>query len=201
MAIKIIGATSATEADVDTTSKALKVISYNAAGTTTMESTAWSGIYGTKIEVVPSTLTAATTYFAMRNTGAKTATIAAFEVQLSFSGTAAASRSVFEIGRFNTATPTGGTAQTAIKMNNASAATSMGDLRFAPGGLTTTSVVFENPIALINVTNQLTWNLAYDLNATIAGMTLAVNEGFYIRANTAIVAGAALHGHILWAEV
>lgn len=201
MAIKLIGTTSGTEADVDTTPKAVRTISYNAAGQPTFEATNWTGIYATRIEIVPSTLTTGTTYFTMRNTGARTVSLVSFEVQGSFTGTAAASRSVFEIGRFTTATPTGGTALTPVKLRTSYGTSSVGDMRFAPGGLTTTNVVFESPVALIPIANQLTWNLLFDLNASVAGFELATNEGFYIRANTAIVSGAALHGHLLWAEI
>ena len=80
----------------------------------------------------------------------------------------------------------------------------MTDIRFAPGGLTTTNVVFGDPFTLVNVTNQLSYQTAIQIEYPEEQdnrLVLAPNEGLCIRANTAIVAGAALLGSIDWDEL
>lgn len=186
---------------IDPTSKAGRVTLYRSDGTEVYPVYA---SYLVRIEVIPTTLTAATTYFTMRNLGTKRAFIRKIELKMGFSGTVAASRSLFEIERFSTATPTAGTALTALKKDNTYAASSVTDIRYAPGGLTTTSVVFEAPFHLTGITNQLTVDHSQDMeyvgDGEIGKLVLAVNEGLCIRANTAIVLGAYLIGSITWDE-
>lgn len=164
----------------------------------------YAGIYRARIEVIPTTLTLGTTYFAMRNLGTRRAFIRVFDLSAGFSGTAALTRSIYELVRFSAATPTGGTAQTALKTRNTWPTSSVTDIRFAPGGLTTTGVTFEAPFHLIGHTNQVTVDrddrLAPPPDDEDFWLELAVNEGFAIRANTAIVAGSYLTGSILWPE-
>lgn len=167
--------------------------------------TEYEGSYMVRIEIIPTTVTAATTYFAMHNLGTKRAFIRKIEMKEGFSGTAAASRSIFEFERLFTATPTGGTALTALKKNNNTMPTSsVSDIRYAPGGLTTTGVTWEAPFFLAGVTNQLNTDFAQDLDFANSGeqgkFVLNINEGLAIRANTALVAGAYLIGQISWDE-
>lgn len=187
---------------VDATSKAARVTQYTTAGALTNPE--YAGSYITRVEVIPTTLTAGTTYFTMRNLGTRRVFIRRMEFKLGFSGTAAASRSLYEIERFSAATPTGGTAITALKKDNTHPASSVTDIRFAPGGLTTTGVTFEAVLHLIGHTNQLTIDHSQDLSFIGDGeagkIVLAVNEGLCIRANTAIVAGSYLVGNITWDE-
>jgi hypothetical protein len=164
----------------------------------------YSGIYRAKIEIIPTTVTANTTYFAMRNLGAKKVYLRRINVQVGFSGTAVASRGSYSLCRFGSATPTGGVAETIIKTRNSWPTSSVTDIRAAPGGLTTTSVVFEAPFHLITHTNQLNIDReeAIEQDAEDEDWTfeLAVNEGFCIRAYTALVAGSYLTGSVVWAE-
>lgn len=187
---------------IDTTSQAGRVTGYKTDGSSVYAS--YVGAYMTKIEIIPTTLASGTTYFTARNMGAKDIHIQRFLLNTSFIGVAAASRSIFEIGRFSTATSTGGTAQTAIKKDNDYPVSNMTDIRFAPAGLTTTNVVFEAPIMLIAVTNQLSYQVTmnYEYQEEQDNrFILAPGEGFYIRANSAIVAGAAILGSFDWDEL
>lgn len=158
----------------------------------------FSGLYDLPIQIIPTTVTANTYYFTLRNTGATTFELLELEVQATFAGTAAATRSIFGMGRFSTATPTGGTAITAIKMDTVMPAITY-DARFAPAGLTVTGVVAETNVSQMQIISQLTATYAGEIvNASIQEFTLAPGEGFYIRAETANVAGAAFVGVLLF---
>jgi hypothetical protein len=199
---KIRSGATTDELTVDPTSKAARVTQYGALGTPVYGS--YVGAYMTKIEIVPTTLNAGTTYFSMRNLGTKDIHIHRILLYSSFSGVNAATRSIFEIERFTTATPTAGTAQTAVKKATSFPTSNVTDIRFAPGGLTTTNVVFGDPFTLVNVTNQLSYQTAFQIEYPEEQdnrLILAANEGLCIRANTAIVAGAALLGSIDWDEL
>lgn len=187
---------------VDTTSNAARTTLYDSGGNAVYPN--YDGSYMVRLEIIPTTLTAATTYFSLRNTGSKRVFLRKIEMKLGFSGTAALTRSLFEIERFSTATPTGGTTLTVLKKDTTDPTSSVGDARFAPGGLTTTSVVFDSPFHLVGVTNQVTVDHSQDIDFKGDGeggrFLLAVNEGICIRANTAIVLGAYLVGSIYWDE-
>lgn len=201
MAIIQSGA-SADNLTVDATSKAARVTLYDSAGNKTNPE--YAGSYMTRIEVIPTTLTAATTYFAVRNLGARRVFIRCIELKLGFSGIVAASRSLYEFTRFSAATPTGGTALSALKKDNTMPATTLTDMRFAAGGLTVSGVVFESPLHLVGHTNQLSTDHAQNINFIGDGETgkfvIGVNEGFAIRANTAVVLGSYLIGSLIWDE-
>jgi hypothetical protein len=156
------------------------------------------------IEVVPTTLTDGTTYWAMRNGGTKRIFIFKMELQLGFSGTAAATRSAFRVERFAGATPTGGTALAAVRKANAQPASTLADARYAPAGLVITGLTFEQAFYRIAVTNQLAAVETPDLDFTAGPesnrLTLAPNEGLAIRAYGAVVLGAYMMGQVTWAE-
>lgn len=185
---------------VDATPSALRVIEYNTAGYPTFPAMSWTAIYGTYVQIIPTTLTSGTCYWACRNLGSRMVYVVSLEMITSFTGTAGTTRSLFEIGRFTGNTPTGGTALTPCPMSTSMPSTAVTDVRFAPGGLTTTGITFAPAISNVSVTSQLSAGETFNLTATVAGFELAPNEGFYIRASSAIVAGAAINGHILWAE-
>ena len=188
---------------IDPVSKAGRVTLYDSSGKLVVKE--YDASYMVRIEVIPTTLTAGTTYFAMRNVGGKRVFIRKIEMKLGFSGTATASRSLYEWERFSAATPTGGTALTALKKGSTFPNSSVGDIRFAPGGLTITGVVFEAPFHLVGNTNQLnndqTQDISYVDGPDIGRLVLAVGEGLCVRANTAIVAGSYLIGSITWDEL
>jgi hypothetical protein len=156
------------------------------------------------IEVVPTTLTDGTTYWAMRNGSTKRIFIQKFELTMGFVGTAAASRSAFRIERFAGATPAGGTALAAVKKANSQPASTMADARYAPAGLTVTGITFEQAFYRVAVNNQLAAPIACDLDFTNGPegnrLCLAPNEGIAIRAYGAVVAGAYVMGQMTWAE-
>lgn len=159
------------------------------------------GNYFARLDLVPTTLTAGTVYFSMRNNGTTKATIKKLLALMNFSGAVVATRSVYEIVRFSGANMTGGSAVQAVKGSNTTDANSVvTDLRFAPAGLTTTGVTFEtNAIAVISHANQLTADTTAEMNFE-EELELAPGEGLAIRASTAVVAGTALQGMLFWAE-
>lgn len=186
---------------IDTISKAARITQYTTNGN--LINKEYLGSYMVRIEIVPTVLTAGTTYFAMRNLGPNRVFIRRIELKVGFAGTAVASRSLYEMERFSAATPTAGTTLAALKKDNTSGTSSVGDIRFAPGGLTTTGVIFEAPFFLTGHTNQLSIDHEQDLQFSEEEgdkMVLAVNEGFAIKANTAIVLGSYLVGTIMWDE-
>lgn len=187
---------------VDATSKAGRVTSYRSDGV--LLSREYTGVYRTRIEIIPTTVTLGTTYFAMRNLGARKVYLRRINVSVGFSGTAALTRGSYSFVRFGSATPTGGTAPVIIKTRNSWATSSVTDVRYAPGGLTTTSVVFEEPFHLVTHTNQVNNDreeaIEQDAEDEDWTMELAVNEGFCIRAYTALVAGSYMTGSVVWAE-
>lgn len=162
------------------------------------------GQYILPIEVIPTTLVDGTTYWTMRNLGANRVFIRRIELNIGFTGTAAASRSLFRFERFSTATPTAGTALTVIKGSNTFGNSSVTDARFAPGGLTTTSVVFETAFDRVGINNQLSGDFSHITDFQQLGeenlFTLAVGEGIAIRAYGAVVLGSYITGKIRWSE-
>lgn len=187
---------------IDSVSKAARVTSYKTDGTSVYAP--YIGAYCTKLEIIPTTLASGTTYFSMINLGAKSVHIQRILMNTSFIGIAAATRSIFEISRFSTATPSTGTTQMSIKKNNNYPASNVTDIRFNAGGLTTTNVVFEAPFTLIGVSSQLSYQITLDfqyLEEADNRFVLAPGEGLCIRANTAIVSGAAILGQIDWDEL
>lgn len=159
------------------------------------------GDYFARLDLVPTTLTLGTVYFSMRNNGSTKALIKKLLSALTFAGTAAASRSVYEVVRFSGANMTGGTSVAAVKGSSVDDANSIvTDIRFAPAGLTTAGVTFEaNPIAVISHANQLTADVVANMEFD-EELELAPGEGLAIRASTAVVAGSALQGLLSWAE-
>lgn len=104
----------------------------------------------------------------------------------------------YDLRRFNTATPTGGTAVTAIQQDTLSSATGVSDIRVLDTGLTVTNVIFENPFAVISlpavsgsVSSYIRDNMCFKL---------AAGEGIAIRLNTSALAGLSLTGEIIWSE-
>lgn len=186
-------------ATVDPSSKALRVTLYNPDGAT--HDKEFTGNYSVPVEVIPTTLTDGTTYFSMRNLGTKDCWLHKIRVKLGFSGTAAASRSLFQLRRFSGATPTGGTALTPVKFDNTYPASSMTDIRYAPGGLTTTGCVFEQRFETVGVTNQLNNDQAAGIDFGDHKFLLAPGEGIAVSAYGAVVLGAWHIGQVSWDEV
>ena len=104
----------------------------------------------------------------------------------------------YDLRRFNTATPTGGAAVTAIKMSNVGPPTAVTDIRVLDTGLTVTSVVFETPFSYIPIPDQRGSSVIY--RRDVVPIKLAPGEGLCIRLTVASVAGQNLIGEITWSE-
>lgn len=154
------------------------------------------------------TTAANSTVWAMRNGSSISVYIRRIFLFAGFDGTAAASTSQFEVRRFNTATPSGGTAITVAKKDSAYTNTTLTDIRQDTGGaaLTVTSVVFESPMLAIGCPRGLTGGLAtlpIDFTAAPENRpftVLAPNEGLCIRNSIIGVVGDSLSGFIEWEE-
>lgn len=167
---------------------------------------AYIGGYMAHIEAVPSSiLSDGTTYWAMRNTGSRVVLLRVLNVMASFTGTTAATRSIFRIERFSAAMPSGGTALQVVKRDNSDPNSSIGSVAYANGGLTATGVIFEgNSPGLFGTVNVLNGMVTNTFDFTAGGeegrFALAVGEGLCIRAHGPVVAGIAFHGSIWWDE-
>jgi len=162
------------------------------------------GSYNIIIQVAPSTLTVGTTYFAMRNTdGSKIVQILNIQLSGVFGGTSTITRSLFGICRFSGATPTGGIISNVVSSNSLFPTSAIGDARFADGGLTTTSVVFDNYFYGVIVRSNLASQPVFPfiVNMHENPFTLNPGEGLAIRAGTAISLGASIYGGICWQEL
>lgn len=225
MAVIKSGATTDT-LTVDPTSKAARVTLYDVAGVSI--NPAYT-IYQVAVNVQPTTLSTGTTYWTMRNTasgGGKSVylrgaslTLSEFFTNTSTVASIAGGRSLFDLVRFSAATPTAGTALTVMKRRSADGTASVvTDVRFAPGGLTTTSVSFEaSPFTYLSITTQgvgfapatnnnpssASW-FNQPLDFTGGGeegrVILGPGEGLAIRANGTILANTAILGTIWWDE-
>jgi hypothetical protein len=182
---------------IDPTPKAARVVIYDAAGNEINKKA--DRAYCTRLEVIPTTITLGLAYFAMKNTGARTVKLTRVELALNFSGTAAASRSVFSFSRFSGTTPTGGVAQNAVGKDSSHDASSVGDIRSLATGLTITGATPEEPFHLVSLQNQLAATVAQDLEFKDP-IILAPGQGIMVRSHTAVVAGIALIGAINWTE-
>jgi hypothetical protein len=162
-----------------------------------------STYYSAPVNVRQTAATAANaTIWAMRNSATSTITvfIEKIELLLAFDSGTPITRSTqkYDLIRFSTATPTGGTAITVAQMYSGDTGTQVTDARFLDTGLTTTSMVFNAPFATIGcpATDATTTKYQRD---TIALM-LGVGEGFCIRLNNAAVVGQSITGEIVWSE-
>ncbi len=183
---------------IDALSKAARVTLYNSKGQLANEE--YDSNHSAPIECIPTTLTDGTTYFAMRNTGAQHVHLHKMRYKIGFSGTAGATRSAFQLRRFSTATPTGGTAVTPVKFDTRYAPSSVGDIRNAPAGLTLTGVVFETRFETLACTNQLSNDESGVIDFGEHKFILLPGEGFAISAFGNVVAGCWLIGQISWDE-
>jgi len=92
--------------------------------------------YCLSLDIVPTTFTNGSTYFAMRNLGSKTAYLTHVELALMFAGTAAVSVASLKMLKFAGATPTGGTSIVPVKKLATNPVSTMSDARFIVSALT-----------------------------------------------------------------
>lgn len=162
------------------------------------------GAYNIIVQVVPTTLTQGTTYFAMQNTDStKIVHILSIVLSGGFTGTAGTTTSLFGISRFSVATPTGGTASNVVSNNTFFPTSAIGDARFAAGGLTTTGITFDNYFFGAVVRSNLAVQPVFPLILNVYENPFVLNpgEGLAIRAGSAIISGAAIYGGISWYEL
>jgi hypothetical protein len=212
MSAIIVGGTSGTGLEVDTTSKAARATLYDSAGNEIAAPA--SGSYVAQIDLRPGAITAgaAVALWAIRNLGSKVAYIRRILLQGSVNPTTAVASSwYYTLNRFSAATPTGGNSITVLKKRNSYGSTSVTDARqiasAATSGLTTTSVTFEAAFSVLAGPRNNAANAVLDLNFCTSALErfntfeLAVNEGLAILLPTnASIAGDFMTGHIEWDE-
>ncbi len=159
--------------------------------------------YSAPVNIRQTAATAAnSTVWAIRNAVASTLSVYVETIYLlmSFDTATPITRSLqrYQIQRFSTATPTGGTSISIAAMDSADPATNVTDARFLDTGLTTTSVVFDNPIAIIGCPATDATTTQY--TRVNVGIRLAPGEGLCIRLTVAAVVGQGLTGEVVWSE-
>lgn len=155
--------------------------------------------YSLSVNLVPSTLTDGTTYFTMRNNGTKVIRIHHLLALLSFTGTPAATRSLYSLQRFTVATPSGGTAVTPVIRDSANAVASGAEARFAAGGVTTTGVTFGSVFMLLGHASSAA-DVVISPPLEHAPLVLRPSEGLAVRANGAVISGSIMTLNLAWRE-
>jgi len=158
--------------------------------------------YSAPINVRQTAATASgATVWAMRNPAASTKTvyIERIEMLLGFDMGTPIGRSLqrYDLVRFSAATPSAGSAITVVPADSSASASAVTSVRFLDTGLTTTSVVFENPMATIScpATDQTTTKYK-----RFVPIKLSAGEGLCFRLNVAAVNGQSMAGEIIWSE-
>lgn len=159
--------------------------------------------YSAPVQIRQSATTAANgTVFSMRNAAASTRTVYIERINLSmfFDTGTPLGRSLqrYSLCRFSAATPSTGTTETVIEMDNANPSTQVTDVRFLDTGLTTTSVSFESAFAIIGCP-AVDGSVSPFVREGIS-FKLAAGEGFCIRLTVTAVIGQGLAGEIVWSE-
>jgi hypothetical protein len=160
--------------------------------------------YSAPVNINQSAATAANaTVWAMRSPTSATRNvyIERIYLMLAFDNGTPLGRSLqrYDLQRFSAATPTGGTAITAIKQDNESPPTVVTDIRSIDTGLTTTGLSFETSFLTLSVpaTDQTTTVYVREK----VGFKLRPGEGLAIRLDVTAVAGQSVCGEIVWSEV
>lgn len=144
-----------------------------------------------------------TAVWSMRNAAAsgKNVFIEKLRLAVSFHGTAAGSTNSYYLCRFDTATPSSGSALTVVKMDSVSPTSAVTDARFVDTGLTVTSVAFGAALHYLNnpisVTSGRRWD---EIDLYFQPFVLAPGEGLAIRLGATAVVGQGISGSIQWRE-
>lgn len=159
--------------------------------------------YATKVNIRQSAATAAgVTVWSMRNaTGStKTVTIININLIINFDGTTPLAPATlrYDIRRFDTATPTSGTAQTPDPMLGTNPSSQVTDVRSVDTGLTVTSVVFKNIFSTIGVAAQKGTG-SYYIRDDVP-IQLSPGEGLAIQLSNDAIIGLSLTGEVVWSE-
>lgn len=152
------------------------------------------------LNIAAVTLTDGTSYFTLKNTGTNVMRLHSLLMLLSFTGTPAASRSLYSLQRFTGTTPTGGTAVTPAKRDSSNATAAGVDARHNSGnGVTTTGVTFGDVLLLAGHASS-----AADVVITpaleSAPLILRPSEGLALRANGAVITGSIVTLNLTWRE-
>lgn len=181
------------------------VIASNQTAVPTIDTAAFDSAHKIRVEIAAAAALAANAaIWFVRNTHAsRKVHIRRLFLNLGFSGTAAASRSIYHLIRFSAATPSGGTTIAAVKDDSTNAvASAVGAAQQHTAALTVTGVTFDtNPIALFGHTNQLSASVPVDLDLLSERIILNPGEGLAIRAHAATVAGSFGVGFLSWSEM
>lgn len=204
MAVIKSGAT-ADELTIDPTSKAARITLYDSAGNELHKEPNGSYLLRIPNARLTAAIAANSAIWTVRNGSSRTMRIKRISVSAKFDGTAAATTAQFQLQRFTTATPSGGTALTAVKKRTALGSSTIADARFNyAAALTVTGVVFEEAFFEWGVQRQVSAVSNHDLLAGLetqeALIELAPNEGLAIRLGVVAVIGDALGGYVEWDE-
>ena len=164
---------------------------------------ALASLYNLPVNIRQTAATAANaTVFAMRNDVNSTVLISIerIELLLAFDTATPLTRATprYDLVRFSTATPTGGTALSVQRAYSGDPASQIADARFLDTGLTTTNVVFNPAFATIGCPATDATTTHYTRQGI--SIYLGPGEGFCIRLNTAAIIGQSLVGEIIWSE-
>lgn len=143
------------------------------------------------------------TVFSMRNAAASTRNVYIerlyFMMNWDAGSTLGRTLQYYLLQRFSAATPTTGTAVTAGKYDSSDAASQVTDIRYAQGGLTTTSVSFDTNALGIFGHGSTEAEVATYIKEGVA-IKLAAGEGLCIRLGVASVDGQQIVGEVIWSE-
>jgi len=159
--------------------------------------------YSAPVNIRQSAATASnSTVWAMRNSATSTVTIfiERIELLMAFDSSTPSTRSTprYDLVRFSTATPTGGTVISVAQMYSGDVGTQVTDARFLDTGLTTTGVVFNPAFATIGCPATDATTTKYQRQGI--ALMLGAGEGLCIKLNIASVVGQSLTGEIVWSE-
>ncbi len=167
-----------------------------------------TGAYYLPIPSLPlsTAITAGSCILAMRNGASKIMRIKRIVLNVGFSGTVAATTSGFQLCRFATAAPTGGTTLSAIKKRTTYGPSTIADARYNfAAALGVTGVAFETQFAEIGCQRQLAARgvlyLIADLVTNEIVFEIQPSEGLAVKLGVVAVIGDTLGGCIEWEEV
>lgn len=137
------------------------------------------------------------TLWALRNTGTVTMFLRRLYLVASFDGTAAATTALYRVGRFATATPSGGSAVVPI-LRHASFTLPTYDCREAVAGVTTTNCTFDAGAYTLGCQRQVSATAVLDIWTPRSAdmLSLAPGAGLCIRLSAAGVVGDCLTGAV-----
>lgn len=149
--------------------------------------------------VIPGTLTTGTYYFSLHNNDAAVqAKLTRLRITCNFTGTAAATRSLMDIMFISGATPSSGTAITALKKASTNSSPSV-DAMSSTSGITISGAA-ETLLRSISQMSQLTSQQVIDIDMTGTPLVLNNGEGIAFKANGSIVSGFAFSVDASWEE-